>query len=554
LGLGVRSEPVNLPRIVSIDHKVIGLQYLWLGLVGLLAGGGLAIVMRWSLAHPGARLPLVGVISPAGYTELFSLHGTIMIFFAVTPIAIGAIGNYLIPLLIGAPDMAFPRLNAASFWVQALASLVLFLGALDPAGAASAGWTGYPPLSTQVGTPSHGLTMWALSLIGVGVSSTLGAINFIATILTMRAPGMTMMRLPFTVWGLFFTSILNAMFVPVISAAMMLLLADRLLGTHFFIAGALPVGGDPLIYQHLFWVFGHPEVYILIFPTWGVVSDLLAWYTGRPAWGYRRTVWALAAITILSGAVYGHHMYATSMSPLLGRSFMALTMIISVPATVMFLDWMGTLWGGRPRNEPQLCFAMGVLLVFAIGGLTGLYLADVPIDLYLHDTYFVVGHFHLTMAAAVVLGLFAAIYHWYGKMFGRLMDRRLGVLHFWLTLLPLIGVFFAMLWMGHAGLPRRLYDIGSYEAFRPLRAWNVGATHFAYLLGGAQLIFVWNFLVSLRRGRPAGDDPYGLPTLEWRLSSPPPAEGFAVAPVIVRGPHEPDGRGSFFPQDDRSAR
>ena len=542
---------MKLSRIFSLDHKVIGLSYLWLGLVGLFTGGALAMLIRFSLANPGAHVPLIGGISPAAYTELFSLHGTIRIFFAVTPIAIGALGNYLIPLLIGARDMAFPRLNAASFWVQAAGSLVLLFGAIDPSGAAAAGWTAYPPLSTNVGTPGRGLTLWALSLAFAGVSSTLGAVNFIATILTLRAPGMKMSRMPLTVWGLFFTSILNALFVPVITAAMMLLLADRTLGTRFFVAAAMVKGGgDPLIYQHLFWIFGHPEVYILILPTWGVVSDLLAWYSGRPAWGYRRTVISLATITLLSAVVYGHHMYVTAMSPMLGRAFMTLTMMVSVPSTVMFLDWMGTLWGGRLRNEPAALFAVGVLLVFSLGGLTGLYLADVPIDIYLHDTYFVVGHFHLTMAAAVLLGLFAAIYHWYPKMFGRLLDRRLGLLHFWLTLVSLLGVFGVMLWMGHVGLPRRLYDLSTYEVFRPLRLWNRGATHLAYTLGAAQLIFVWNFLVSMRRGRVAGDDPHGLPTLEWRVSSPPPVENFHAEPTVVRGPHEPDGKGGFLPQVD----
>jgi cytochrome c oxidase subunit I len=556
VGLALRRGALMLRRVFSLDHKVIGLQYLWLGLVGLFIGGALAMLIRFSLANPGQPVPMVGwlfgadrSISPQAYTVLFSLHGTIMIFFAVTPIAIGAIGNYFIPLLVGARDMAFPRLNAASFWVQASASLVLLVAALDPSGSAAAGWTGYPPLSTTVGTPGRGLTLWALSLILAGVSSTLGAINFIATTLTMRAPGMTLMRMPLTVWGLFFTSILNALFVPVVAAAMLLLLSDRVLGTHFFVAAALVRGGgDPLVYQHLFWIFGHPEVYILILPTWGVVSDLLAWYSGRPAWGYRRTVWSLAAITVLSGVVYGHHMYATSMSPLLGRAFMTLTMLVSVPATVLFLDWMGTLWGGRPRHEPALLFAVGVMVVFSVGGLTGLYLADVPIDLYLHDTYFVVGHFHLTMAAAVVLGLFAALYHWYGKMFGRLLDRRLGILHFWATLLPLLGVFGLMMWMGHAGLPRRLFDIGGYELFRPLRGVNHLASWLGYLLGAAQLVFVWNFLVSLRRGAPAGDDPFALPTLEWRVSSPPPPENFESDPQVTRGPHDPDGRGGFFPQ------
>ncbi len=541
---------------MSTDHKTVGLRYLWLGLIGLAVGGVLALFIRYSLANPGLPMPVFGrlfgasrTISPAAYTALFSMHGSIMIFFAVTPIAIGALGNYLIPLLIGTSRMALPRINALAFYLHALASLVLVVGAFDPSGAAAAGWTAYPPLSTQVGSPGRGLTLWALALILTGVASTLGAVNFVTTILTKRAPGMTLHRMPLTVWGLFLTSILNALFVPVIAVAMSLLLADRVLGTHFFIASALvPGGGDPLVYQHLFWIFGHPEVYILILPTWGIVSDLLAWYTGRPVWGYRRTVLALTGVTVLSGLVYGHHMYATSMSPLLGRGFMVLTMLVSVPLTVLFLGWMGTLWGGVLRNEPPLLFAVGVLGVFALGGLTGLYLADVPIDLYLHDTYFVVGHFHLTMAAAVVLGLFAGIYHWYPKMFGRHMSRGLGIAHFWLTLLPLVGVFLAMLWMGHAGMPRRLYDPSTYEVFRPLKIWNKAATHLAYLLGAAQLLFVWNFVVSRFRGARAEGNPLGLPSLEWSLSSPPPAESFAEVPTVVRGPHEPDGKGGYLPQ------
>ena len=550
-----------LRRVFSLDHKVIGLQYLWLGLVGLLVGGLMAMLIRFSLANPGAAVPVVGrllfgpdrAISPAAYTELFSLHGTVMIFFAVTPIAIGALGNFLIPLLVGARDMAFPRLNAASFWVQLCGSVVLLLAAVDPSGSAAAGWTSYPPLSTPVGSPGRGLTLWALALVFAGISSTLGAINFIATTLTLRATGMTMMRLPLTVWGLFLTSILNALFVPVVSAAMLLLLSDRIWGTRFFVAAALvPGGGDPLVYQHLFWIFGHPEVYILILPTWGVVSDLLAWYTGRPAWGYRRTVLSLCAITLLSGLVYGHHMYATAMSPLLGRGFMVLTMMVSVPATVMFLDWMGTVWRGHLRPEPQLLFALGVMVVFSVGGLTGLYLADVPIDLYLHDSFFVVGHFHLTMAAAVVLGLFAALYHWYPKMFGRMLSRSVGVWHFWLTLLPLLCVFFIMMWIGHAGVPRRLYDPSVYEAFRPLHGWNVAATWLTYVLGLAQLLFIWNFVGSLWRGPIAPADPWHLPTLEWSVSSPPPADNFEAEPVVIRGAHEPDGAGGYLPQSDRA--
>ena len=533
-----------IASLFTTDHRAIGRRYLWLGLLGLLAGGALALLMRASLADPGLPIPLVGrlfgpsrVISPAAYTRLFTLHGTTMIFFAVTPIAIGAIGHFFIPLLVGAREMAFPRLGAASFWLQAVASAVLLAAALDPSGAAAAGWTGYAPLSEQLGTPGRGLTLWAISLVLAGLSSTVGAINFIVTILARRAPGMRMSRLPLTVWGLFFASILNALFVPVVAAAMTMLLADRCLGTRFFLPD--PVGhggGDPLVYQQLFWIFGHPEVYILILPTWGVVSDLLAWYSGRPAWGYRRTVLSLGAITVLSAVVYGHHMYATSMSPTLGRAFMTTTMLVSVPSTVLFLDWMGTLWGGRLRLAPAMLFSLGVMIVFAIGGLTGLYLASVPVDLYLHDTYFVVGHFHLTMAAAVFFGLFAAIYHFSPRLFGRALDARLGQAHFALTIVSLVAVFGLMLWMGHAGLPRRYYDLSPYETFRPLARWNRLATSFSYVLGAAQLLFVWNLLSTLARAVPAARPE--VPTLEW-------SDGDAP---VVRGPHEPDGQGGFLPQ------
>ncbi len=524
--------------IFSRDHKVIARQFLWLGLAFLAVGGLMAMMMRWSLAYPG-RAILGLVVSPSSYTTLFTMHGTIMIFFAVTPILIGAFGNFCIPLELGARDMSFPTLNMLSFWTQVVASILVVAAWLAPA-SAQAGWTGYPPLSTTIGTPGAGQTLWTLALICAGASTTMGAVNYITTVLRERAPGMTMMRMPLTIWGLWLTSILNALFVPVLGVAMLLLLCDRVFGTHFFVAGAMiRSGGDPLLYQHLFWIFGHPEVYILILPVWGIVGDFLSYFARKPAYAYRVTVWSMVAITALSALVYGHHMFVASLSPMLGRAFMVLTLIISAPAMVLFLNWMHTLWRGAIRLTVPMLFALGVLFVFGVGGLTGLFLADIPQDVYLHDTYFVVGHFHLIMAAAVFLGSFAAIYFWFPKMFGRQMSRTLGTIHFALTLPTLIIIFGGMLVLGNAGMQRRLFNPSEYDTFRALHPWNVALTHTAFLLGMAQLLFVWNFFASLWRGAPAPDNPWSVGTLEWtHATTPPAAHNFAEIPTVRHGPHE----------------
>ncbi|HXU73265.1 MAG TPA: cbb3-type cytochrome c oxidase subunit I [Polyangia bacterium] len=524
--------------IFSRDHKVIARQFLWLGLAFLAVGGAMAIVIRWSLAYPGRAIAGY-VVTPSSYTTLFTMHGTIMIFFAVTPILIGAFGNFLIPLQLGARDMSFPTLNMVSFWTQLVASIVAVAAWLVPA-SANAGWTGYPPLSTPVGTPGIGQTLWTLALILAGASTTMGAVNYITTVLRERAPGMTLMRMPLTIWGLWLTSILNALFVPVLGAAMLLLLSDRLFGTHFFVAGVMVrAGGDPLLYQHLFWIFGHPEVYILILPVWGIVGDLISFFARKPAYGYRMSVISMATVTVLSSLVYGHHLFVAAMTPMLGRAFMVLTLLISAPAMILFLNWMHTLWRGSIRLEVPMLFTLGVLFVFGVGGLTGLFLADIPQDVYLHDTFFVVGHFHLIMAAAVFLGSFAAIYFWFPKMFGRSMSRTLGTIHFAITLPCLVVIFGGMLLLGNAGMQRRLYDPSAYELFRPLRPWNVALTHTAFLLAAAQLLFVWNFFASLLRGKPATDNPWSVGTLEWtHTTTPPGPHNFAEIPTVRHGPHE----------------
>jgi cytochrome c oxidase subunit I len=550
-------EPTGFWRrhVFSTDHKVIGRQFLFLGLVFLAVGGAMAMLIRWQLASPGRPVPLVGkllfgdaggVISQAAYTSLFTMHGTIMIFFAVTPILIGGFGNFCVPLLIGARDMAFPRLNMLSFWTMAAATATLTASFFVPLGSAQAGWTAYATLSTAIGAPGAGQTLWTVAVYLNGASSVMGAVNYITTVVRLRAPGMTYFRLPLTVWGFFLTSMLNALFVPVLAAAMVLLFFDRVFGTQFFIAGStIAGGGDPILYQHLFWLFGHPEVYILIIPAWGIVGDLLSFFARKPAFGYRVTVWALIAVVVLSCVVYGHHMFTTGMSPLLGESFMLLTMIISVPTALLFLNWLGTLWRGAARMATPMLFCVGLVFTFGIGGLTGLWLADVVADMYLHDTFFVVGHFHLIMAAALMLASFAAVYFWFPKMFGRMMSERLGKLHFWPTFIALNLTFIGQLLIGYAGMQRRLYDPSAYEFLRHLLPWNRHISYAAYALGAFQLVFVWNFFYSLKRGRPAPANPWQVGTLEWTVASPPPHHNFDRIPTVVRGPHElghPDAR------------
>jgi cytochrome c oxidase subunit 1 len=545
----IHPEPTSFIRryIFSTDHKVIAKQFLWVGLVFLLVGGTMAMMIRWQLANPGKPFPLVGslffpdgIISPAAYISLFTMHGTIMIFFAITPILIGAFGNFCIPLMIGARDMVFPLLNMISVWFQITATVVLTISFFVPAGAAGAGWTAYPTISTQLGTPGAGQTLWVVAVFLVGASSITGAVNYITTVIRLRAPGMGWFKMPLTVWGLWLTAVLNALFVPVLGSAAILLFLDRVFGTHFFLAGAMVKGGgDPLLYQHLFWIFGHPEVYILILPAWGVVSDLLSFFARKPAYAYRVTVLSLIAIVVLSAVVYGHHMFVTSMSPLLGQGFMVLTMVISVPACVLFVNWLGTIWKGSLRLAPPMLFSLGVVFVFGLGGLTGLYLADIPMDLYLHDTYFVVGHFHLTMAAAVFLGSFAAIYFWFPKMFGKMYSLTLAKIHFWLSIVPINLIFCGMLLIGNAGMQRRLYNPSEYVSFRHLFGMNQFVSYAAFALFFGQLPFIYNFFATLIAGKKAEDNPWEVGTLEWtHTATPPKHHNYDEIPHVLHGPHE----------------
>ena len=545
-----KAQSIWTKYIFSTDHKIIGRQFLFLGLFFLFWGGLQAMLMRWQLAYPERAIPLLGqllwpkeggALTPDTYNQIMTMHGTIMIFWAVTPLLTGAFGNFLIPLQIGARDMAFPVLNMLSFWFFFVSGGLLIASHFLPQGAAASGWTAYPPLSTPVGgIPGWGQAFWALSLTLMGIAVIMGAINYITTVIRLRAPGMGYMKMPLTVWGLWLSAILNAIFVPIIAAGLIFLLLDNVLGTQFFVAGgkATVKGGDPLLYQHVFWLFGHPEVYILILPVWGVVSDLLATFSRKPAFGYRTTVICMCTVTLLSGLVWGHHMYTTGMSPLLGKSFMFLTLLISIPTSIFFLNWLGTMWRGALRFEVPMLFTMSVVFVFGIGGLTGLYLGTVTSDMYLHDSMFVVGHFHYTLAASVLMASFAAIYFWFPKMFGRRMNDFWGKVHFWITFVFLNLVFFNMMVVGYAGQHRRLFDPSAYDFIKPLMPLNKMITMYAFTLGLAQVAFLINFIWSLIKGKKAERNPWQAATLEWTLDYPIEHGNFAQEPIVRNGPHE----------------
>lgn len=546
------SEPQSFIRkwIFSTDHKVIGKQYLFTGLFFLLMAGLFAIAIRWQIAHPFQPLPILGhllaadargVVIPTEYSKLFTMHGSVMVFFAVTPILIGAFGNFVIPLQIGARDMSFPTLNMMSYWVYFVGSVTLLAVFFCSGGAASAGWTAYAPLSSNPKViPGFGQTVWVLAVAFSGTSTLLGAINYIATILNERCPGMTLMRMPLTTWGFFYTSILNLLWVPLIAAALFMIVMDRVAGTSFFSAGPLAPrgGGQPLLYQHLFWGFGHPEVYILILPVWGMLGDLLATFARKPAFGYKATVISMGSIVAVSQIVWGHHMYTTGMNPLLGKAFMFLTITISIPTAIFFMNWLATLWGGSIHLKTPMLFALGVVFVFSLGGLTGLFNAIQALDIYIHDTTFVVGHFHYTLAASVFFGMLAGMYFWFPKMFGRELDERLGKIHFVMSFVALNGIFFPMMVMGVGGALRRLADPSHYELLRKFAGWNELAWWSAFTLLLGQLVFAYNFVKTLASKPTNAPNPWNATTLEWATTSPPPHENFPELPTVSRGAYE----------------
>ncbi len=551
--------------VFSTDHKMIARQFLFLGLLMMLIGGGLALFMRWQLAWPETPVPGVGrwfwpdtegVISPAVYNMMFTMHATIMIFFVIMPILAGAFGNFLIPLMIGARDMAFPKLNMLSFWAAFLSGLVMLAGFFVEGGHAAAGWTSYAPLSAvaEYSGVNWGQNLWCISLFILGVSSMMGSINYITTIVNMRAPGMTLFRMPLVIWAMFVTAILLLLALPVLTSAVALLLFDRTLGTHWF---APTGGGEPLLWQHLFWFFGHPEVYILILPAMGIASDVLSVFARKPIFGYRAMAFSMIGIAFLSWIVYGHHMFVSGMNPALGTSFMITTMVIAVPSAIKTFNWLGTLWGGNIRFTVPMLNALAFVSMFVIGGLSGIFMASAPVDIFIQDTYFIVAHIHYVVFGGSIFGAFAGIYYWFPKMFGRMMNDTLGKIHFWGTFLTFNGVFFPMHIIGVGGHMRRIYNPLQYEFLQWTEPWNVFMSVSAFLLGVAQIPFIVNFLWGLFAGAKAPVNPWNANTLEWTAPSPPPHGNWgATLPVVYRGPYEyssPEVAEDYLPQDRRLA-
>ena len=537
--------------IFSTDHKMIAKQYLFLGLFMALVGGFLAYVMRWQLAFPDTAVPGFGFVGPETYNVLVTMHGTTMVFFVAMPILLGAFGNFLIPLMIGARDMAFPRLNMLSSWTLAVGSLILLSSFFVPGGAASAGWTGYAPLSARpiyTGV-TWGLNLWLLAHAIEFASFLMGGVNFLTTAITMRAPGMTFFRLPLVIWQQLTAAILFLLSVGPLIAATVMLLMDRIAGTSFFVPSG---GGDPLLWQHLFWFFGHPEVYVVLLPAVGFVAEVLPVFSRKPLFGYRWIIYSTITAGILSFIVWAHHMFLSGMDPRLAMPFSLTTILISVPFAILVFAMIATLWGGSIQFATPMLYALGFVAMFIVGGLTGIFNGSAPANIQVHATYFVVGHFHYTLLSGIFFGGFAGIYFWFPKMFGRMMNERLGKTHFWLTLIFFNATFFPMHLVGLAGMMRRIANPLQYEFLQSLQPINVFITISAIGLALSQLVFLLNVGWSLVAGRKAERNPWQATTLEWATPSPPPHGNFDALPVVYRGPYEyssPEASEDWLPQD-----
>ncbi len=556
--------------IFSFDHKMIGKQYFTLAMTMGFIGGILAVLIRLQLGFPSRQWPFLenlfpvgmagGIMTPEFYVSLFTMHGTIMVFFLLSLLPVSGFGNFLIPLQIGARDMAFPFLNMLSFWTVVPGAIIIIISFFVEGGAAASGWTAYPPLSairSAIPGSDAGQTLWLIGMIFFVASFTMGGLNFVVTILNLRTKGLRMMRMPLTTWAQFVVGVLGLLSFPALAAGAILLTFDRSLGTSFFLPAGIFIGdtlmphegGTPLLWQHLFWFLGHPEVYIIMLPAMGFTSDILATFSRRPIFGYRSMVYAIAAIGTLSFLVWGHHMYVSGMSPFLGSLFAVTTLAIAVPSAVKAFNWLFTIVKGRIQFTTAMLFALGVVSLFVTGGLTGVFLGTNATDIQLHDTYFVVGHFHFIMAGAGLFGAFGAVYYWYPKMFGRMLSERLGKIHFWITFVAYYAVFFPMHYLGVSGMMRRIYDPNVYEYLQPLQPVNVFITIAAFVLFAGQLLFIWNYFASMRSGAPAPENPWDATGLEW--STPPhPGHGNwpGAIPEVKRWPYEysPPGKSRDF--------
>jgi cytochrome c oxidase subunit 1 len=523
--------------IFSQDHKMIAKQFLITGMFWAVLGGLMSVLFRFQLGYPEDAYPWLetilgkwakgGRITPEAYYALVTTHGTVLVFFVLTAGLSGTFANFLIPLQVGARDMASPFLNMLSYWFFFIASIVMLSSLFVETGPFSGGWTAYPPLSA-LGDASPGsktgMDLWIISMALFVVSSLLGGLNYIATILNMRTKGMSMTRLPLTIWALFFTAVLGVLSFPVLLSGFILLIFDRNFGTSFYLSdifvngvGALPnEGGSAILFQHLFWFLGHPEVYIILLPAMGMVSEILSVNSRKPIFGYIAMVGSLFAIAILAFLVWAHHMFVTGLNPLLGSIFVLLTLLIAVPSAIKVFNWLTTLWRGSIRFTPGMLFAIGFVSLFISGGLTGIWLGNSAIDIHLHDTYFVIAHFHIVMGVASMFGMFAGIYHWYPKMYGRYMNNTLGYMHFWITIAGAYMIFWPMHYEGLAGMPRRYYDYSIWESFKQFAELNRFISTVAMIVFAAQLLFLINFFYSIFKGRKVTSlNPWGSNTLEW---------------------------------------
>jgi cytochrome c oxidase subunit 1 len=547
--------------IFSQDHKVIAIQYtitaLLIGLFGLV----LSWLMRLQLGFPGS----FQFLNPGSYYQMLTQHGMIMIVYLLTAILLGGFGNYLIPLMIGARDMAFPFLNMLSYWVYLLSVIVLMAAFFVPGGPTGAGWTLYPPLSALPNAApgsGWGIKLMLISLVIFIAAATMGGLNYVTTVLQRRTKGMTLMRMPLSVWGIFIASVMALFAFPALFVGGVMLLFDNLLGTSFFIPAVtlfgqqLPrEGGNPLLFQHLFWYFGHPEVYVVILPAMGIASDLISTHARKPIFGYKAMVLAMAAIAFIGFIVWAHHMFVSGMNPYFGFFFAVSTLIIAIPSAVKVYNWLLTLWRGNIRLNVPMLFGIGWISTFIIGGLTGLPLGNVVADVPLHDTYFVVGHFHLVMGVAALMAIFGGIYHWFPKVTGRMLNETLGKLHFWVTFVGAYAIFLPMFLMGILGVPRRYFDFNALQYLPPqTSALNIAITVAALTVGAAQLIFLGNLIWSALWGKRAEANPWGATTLEWQTPTTPPPHGNwgAQTPTVYRWAYDysvPGAERDFIPQN-----
>lgn len=545
--------------LFSTDHKVIGMQYTSVGLIMALVGGYLSYVFRMQLAYPGQSIPLYGNMGPQQYNAFVTMHGMIMFFWVAMPILLAGFSNLLIPLMIGTDDMAFPTVNMISFWIFFLSTVVLIISFLVPGGAAAGGWTIYPPLMTSTPHSSFldsllsGQTLLLLAVALEFVSMLMGGINFLVTTINKRAPGLTAFRLPVYVW---FANLASVIFMftvgPLIAGAFMMLL-DINIGTGFYDPNR---GGDPILFQHLFWFFGHPEVYVVLFPSLGVTAEIVSTFSRKPLFGYKLIIYSSLIASVLSVIVWAHHQFIAGIDPRMATFFTIGTILISLPFAAIILAYIGTLWGGTIRLKMPMLWMLAAVGTFLVGGLTGLFLGADTFDIYAHDTYFVVAHFHFVLIPIVFFGTFAAIYYWYPKYFGRILDERIGKIHFWLTLISTIVFAFPLFFSGLAGEHRRIADYSSFDSLmtEPYTTIRIISTIATVILIASQALIIINVFWSYRRGKVAGRNPWEANTLEWQVDSPPPHGNFTPYPEVYRGAYEyslPDRTEDFYPQNEK---